>query len=248
MLAIRAVFLTDIGSKRSKNQDNGFASAERGFCMIADGMGGHRGGETASRLAVEKQSENLAQESKDSMADRLIHGLNLAHQAIYQLSQENESLRGMGTTSTLLSVDSPTNPRQAWIIHVGDSRCYLIKRGGLWQLTRDHSLVQEKLRAGLITREQLKTDAMKNVITRSLGFEAQVQADLYHLSVERDDVFMLCSDGLTGQVDDAEILATIEQFRESRDWKACGERLIALANERGGDDNISVGLLEIGDQ
>ena len=248
MAKVRSIFVTDIGSKRAKNQDSGLASAERGFCMIADGMGGHRGGETASRLAVERQSAVLS-ESVDpgQVPELLLEGVRQAHDSIYRLSQEDESLRGMGTTSTVLMLDSPKKPQEAWIAHVGDSRCYLLKPGAIWQLTRDHSLVQEKLRAGLITREQVRTEAMKNVITRSMGFEMQLDADVYHLDVEKDDVFLLCSDGLTGLVEDPEILASVEKFRSSRDWEACARSLIALANERGGDDNISVGILHVGD-
>lgn len=252
MAKIHAVFVTDVGSKRAKNQDNGLASAERAFCIIADGMGGHRGGETASSMAVELQSRNLSQDPSEGNAafdipQRLLAGLRSAHEAIYRLSLEDESLRGMGTTSTLIQLENAPDPRQAWIVHVGDSRCYLLKKGAIWQLTRDHSLVQEKLRAGLITREQLKSDEMRNVITRSVGFEPQLDPDLYHLPVESDDVFLLCSDGLTGQVDDPEILEIVDETRTSVDWEACARKLIALANERGGDDNISVGILHVGD-
>jgi serine/threonine protein phosphatase PrpC len=248
MTKVRSIFITDVGSKRAKNQDNGLASPEYGFCVIADGMGGHRGGETASRIAVEKQSESLIRPSQGKpLPDRMIEGLRQAHDSIYQMSQENESLRGMGTTSTFLALDDSKNPSEAWITHVGDSRCYLVKPGAIWQLTRDHSMVQEKLRAGLITREQLKTDVMRNVITRSVGFELQLDPDLYHLEVSSNDLFLLCSDGLTGQLEDLEILAVVDECRPSRDWEECARRLIALANERGGDDNISVGILDIGD-
>lgn len=247
MAMVRTIFVTDVGSKRAKNQDNGLASAEYGFCIIADGMGGHRGGETASKIAVEKQSEALARASNGRpIPDRMLEGLKHAHDSIYQLSQENESLRGMGTTSTLLALDDPKKPSEAWIVHVGDSRCYLLQPGAIWQVTRDHSIVQEKLRAGLITREQLKSDVMRNVITRSVGFELQIDPDLYHLEVSREDIFLLCSDGLTGQMEDSEILAIVDEHRRSKDWAECARRLIALANERGGDDNISVGILEVG--
>ena len=249
MSKIRSIFVTDVGSKRAKNQDSGLASPERGFCVIADGMGGHKGGETASRIAVEKQSAALLSEpvSPEDVPERMMSGLRNAHESIYQLSQENESLRGMGTTSTLLAVDHPNRPQEVWITHVGDSRCYLIKSGAIWQLTRDHSLVQEKLRAGLITREQLKSDVMRNVITRSVGFELQLEPDLYHFNVERGDIFLLCSDGLTGQVDDHEILDLVEKARPQESWEECARALIALANQRGGDDNISVGILAVRD-
>jgi serine/threonine protein phosphatase PrpC len=248
MSKIRSIFVTDVGTKRAKNQDNGLASSEAGFCLVADGMGGHRGGETASRVAVEKQSEALlSSRAGSSTPDRMIEGLRQAHENIYKLSQDNESLRGMGTTSTLFAVNDPHQPHEGWISHVGDSRCYLLKKGAIWQLTRDHSMVQEKLRAGLITRDQLKSDVMRNVITRSVGFELTLEPDLYHLQVAPNDVFLLCSDGLTGKVEDEEILECVERFRPSQAWEDCARRLIALANERGGDDNISVGILHVGD-
>jgi protein phosphatase len=248
MSKIRSIFITDVGSKRAKNQDNGLASPELGFCIIADGMGGHRGGETASRIAVEKQVDALMAASEGKpLPERMIEGLRTAHESIYRMSQENESLRGMGTTSTVLALDDSEKPTEAWIVHVGDSRCYLLQPGAIWQLTRDHSMVQEKLRAGLITREQLKSDVMRNVITRSVGFDLQLDPDLYHVNVSSDDVFLLCSDGLTGQMEDYEILKIVDDCRESRDWTECARRLIALANERGGDDNISVGILDTGE-
>lgn len=249
MAKIQTTFVTDIGCKRAMNQDSGAASSELGFCIIADGMGGHRGGETASRLAVEKQVsflENPADPQK-KFSDRLIDGLREAHSTIFKLSQTEESLRGMGTTSTLLALEKPQSPAEAWIIHVGDSRCYLLRPGAIWQLTRDHSIVQEKLRAGLITRDQVKSDHMKNVITRSVGFENQLQPDVYQLKVNAGDVFLLCSDGLTGQVEDDVILEVVDDARNQNDWENCARRLIQLANENGGDDNISVAILHIGE-
>lgn len=245
MPKIHTTFVTDVGSKRSNNQDNGFASSEFGFCIIADGMGGHRGGETASLIAVEKQRQSLERPrgSEVKLIDQLIDGLREAHTVIYRQSQKEESLRGMGTTSTLFAVDDPTTPQEGWIVHVGDSRCYLLKPGAIWQLTRDHSLVQEKLRAGLITREQVKSDSMKNVITRSVGFELQLQPDIYHLKLSPGDVFLLCSDGLTGQVEDLDILHKVDQARANHNWKDCAQDLVRLANENGGDDNITVAIL-----
>jgi len=247
MAMIDAVFATDIGSKRQKNQDSGAASAALGVCLIADGMGGHRGGETASRIAVEKQLQALQNRNRSEkpLHEQILQGLKNAHETIYRMSQDNEALRGMGTTSTLLAIDDPSHPSEAWIAHVGDSRCYLLQPGAIWQLTRDHSMVQEKLRAGLITREELKSDVMRNVITRSVGFEPRLEPDFYRVPVHADDLFLLCSDGLTGQLEDSEILAAIDQTRASGDWLTCAQRLIALANHHGGDDNISVGILHI---
>ena len=242
--SMRAVFVTDVGRKRSQNQDNGLADARSGLCLVADGMGGHRGGETASRIVVETVSE-LFSGASGGLSQRLEHCLIEAHNRIYSLSESNESLRGMGTTTTLLGVEINKDSARAEVIHVGDSRCYLIQPGAIWQITRDHSLVQEKVRAGLITRAQVKLDVMRNVITRSVGFEPSIQVDRYSLKVQTGDLFLLCSDGLTGQLEDSEIIAVTEKHRPKADWEACAKELIRLANAHGGDDNISVGLLEI---
>lgn len=243
-MKIRTVFCTDIGRRRQQNQDNGLAWEAHQLCLVADGMGGHKGGETASRIVVETFSSVLPQ-AAGSTEERLQNCLLEAHRRIYELSQKNETLTGMGTTTTCLGIDAAASPARATIVHVGDSRCYFIRPDGIWQVTRDHSLVQEKVRAGLIRRDQVKLDQMRNVITRSVGFEAQIQIDTYSMEVGKGDLFLLCSDGLTGQLEDLEILDITRKHRGRADWEACARELIGLANTRGGDDNISVGLLEI---
>lgn len=242
--SMRAFFVTDVGRKRSQNQDNGLADAESGLCLVADGMGGHRGGETASRIVVETVAE-VFKGTRGSLSERLEKCLVEAHDRIYSLSEKNGSLQGMGTTTTLLGVDIANHPARAEVIHVGDSRCYFIQPGAIWQVTRDHSLVQEKVRAGLISRSQVKLDVMRNVITRSVGFESVLQVDRYGIRIQPGDLFLLCSDGLTGQLEDSEILEVIEEHRPKLDWDACAKELIRRANAHGGDDNISVGILEI---
>jgi len=219
---------------------------EQNICLVADGMGGHKGGETASKVVVETLASFYPGLS-GTLTERLQKCLTEAHQRIYQLSQENENLTGMGTTTTCLGIDTSTETAQAAIVHVGDSRCYFIRGSHLWQITRDHSLVQEKVRAGLIRRDQVKLDQMRNVITRSVGFEPQITIDTYRMPVLPGDLFLLCSDGLTGQMEDSEILEIIKNHQKSSDWETCARELITLANTRGGDDNISVGLLEIQD-
>lgn len=249
MMKVRSVFASDVGRRRSNNQDNGVAMAELGLCLVADGMGGHKGGETASKIVVETFKE-LFPVSSGALLDRLESALQEAHRRIYSLSQKEESLQGMGTTTTCLAIDPAQAPLQAMVVHVGDSRCYFLQKGAIWQVTRDHSLVQEKVRAGLIKREQVKEDMMRNVITRSVGFEPQIQMDSYSITVHPGDWFLVCSDGLTGQLEDDEILKVTDEFRAasepgSADLESCARKLIALANENGGDDNISVGILEI---
>jgi serine/threonine protein phosphatase PrpC len=247
-----AAFLTDIGRRRAQNQDSGGSFPEIGLFIVADGMGGHRGGEVASKIAVETIHEIAAAALKEgkSSADALTEGAKHANLRIMDRSRKEPDLEGMGTTTTSLRFDEG----KVYIGHVGDSRCYLIKPEGIWQLTRDHSLVQEKLRAGMITREQLKTDRMKNVITRSVGFDLHFGIDVYEYAPVPGDLFLLCSDGLTGPLDDDEIHAITkkmyfdaianEEFRDRAHGfepllRNLAESLIAAANENGGDDNIT---------
>jgi protein phosphatase len=148
----------------------------------------------------------------------------------------------MGTTTVAIHF----NGQRAYVGHVGDSRCYLVHPDRIWQVTRDHSLVQEKLRAGLITRAQLKTDRMKNVITRSVGFEDEVNVDVYQLEPHPGDVFIMCSDGLSGMVEDSEIKDIIsDQVFGKGDPEGACKQLIASANEHGGDDNVTVVMVRV---
>lgn len=147
----------------------------------------------------------------------------------------------MGTTvvSMLFHVD------KLYVGHVGDSRVYLFRRGMVWQLTKDHSLVQEKLRSGLITREQAAQERAKNVITRSVGFESSVLVDIYQKEANPGDIFLACSDGLSGLVDDAEMVALLENAFDAPDLQPFANSLVARANENGGDDNITVVLARV---
>lgn len=235
--------LTDVGRKRSKNQDQIGAFPELGLFIVADGMGGHRGGETASQMAVETICEYTAAafEASQPWNPRrvLTDAIQKANHLIFERSANDPELHGMGTTAIAALVRDET----LTLGHVGDSRCYLLRDGFLWQVTRDHSLVQEKIRAGLITREEAKTDRMKNVITRSVGFEGVVSVEIYESDLLPGDLFLLCSDGLSGQLTDAELQEILNEGRETLD--ACTETLIRRANANGGDDNISAILVEV---
>ena len=235
--------VTDIGMKRKQNQDSGLIKPELGLFMVADGMGGHQGGETASLLCVEKTAEYLAEHAMDpEQSNVLEQAIQSANRAIFDLSEKEPKLRGMGTTVTMLRISN----HLATILQVGDSRAYYWNETGLWQLTRDHSLVQEKLRAGLITRAQVKTDEMKNVITRSVGYEASVKADAYQFPVEKGDGFLICSDGLSGPVDDALMFEILEESRTSGlSLEDTAHKLVKSANGRGGDDNVTVVLVKL---
>lgn len=255
---IEAKILSDIGRRRAQNQDSGAAFPESRLFVVADGMGGHRGGEVASRMAVETVHEifNRSLESGKNPGQALSDAARAANQKIMERARKEVALEGMGTTCTTLYFDSttPSESSRAWVGHVGDSRCYLIRRDGIWQITRDHSLVQEKLRAGMITREQLKTDHMKNVITRSVGFDLHFGIDLYEYAPKPGDLFLICSDGLTGPLEDAKIFQIVQEvYFSALDTEAFAgrgsgfepilqqlvEKLIQAANDRGGDDNIT---------
>lgn len=244
-----AAWATDIGRRRSKNQDSAGSFPENALFIVADGMGGHRGGEVASQMAVEvfaKTFEAGIKNERRTHQELLSVSALEANRMILERSRFETDLEGMGTTTTALHFFEG----KAMIGHVGDSRCYLLNRQGIWQLTRDHSLVQEKLRAGLITRDQLKTDRMKNVITRSVGFDLQFGIDIYEYTPKNDDLFLMCSDGLTGQIEDVELFQMAKDLFFDRDPQSPEARQYALkeligklidtANDRGGDDNITV--------
>ncbi len=241
---LTAAFLSDIGMRRKQNQDSGLARPDLGLFLVADGMGGHQGGEAASKLCVEKIESHIAQYAHTQNNDTALlqQGVMIANQSIFELSQKDSSLSGMGTTTTVLKISN----NLATIAQAGDSRAYYWNKDGIWQITRDHSLVQEKLRAGLITREQVKTDDMKNVITRSVGYEMNVKTDIYTMEVEPGDHFLICSDGLSGPVDDDLMFDILEESAKSGlSLEDTAKRLIQKANERGGDDNSTVVLVQI---
>ena len=238
-------FATDIGRKRTQNQDSVTVHPELGLFVVADGMGGHRGGETASAMAVEIVPQVVRQAQKVASwnpRETVAHSIRVANNSIFDRAAHQAQLQGMGTTLiTLLFKDN-----RLTIGHVGDSRCYFFRSGAVWQATRDHSLVQEKLRAGLITRPEVKTDRMKNVITRSVGFEPDVNVEVYEMDVKPGDTFLICSDGLSGLMDDDCMLEVVQRkhFVE-HDIQSAVKELIQTANQNGGDDNITTVMVEV---
>lgn len=243
--------LTDVGKKREKNEDSLLVNADLGLFMVADGMGGHLGGEFASKIAVKTVEETIqrllgdpeATLATDSVFDRndpgelLKYALKVASQRIYEEACRNTNLRGMGTTAVVLFI----RDGRGFIGHVGDSRAYLVRNGEVRQLTADHSLVAEQLRAGFITEEELKHHKFKNIITRSVGFQNEVEIDLLIRDLEAGDRFLLCSDGLTNLVEDSDLHKIV---LKNPPKEAC-KKLIDLANKRGGDDNITVVITNI---
>ena len=244
-LRFEARGLTDVGQRRDHNEDALLIDPELGLVVIADGMGGHAGGATASRLAVETIRKALqeakaeepalfgsgAEGEENPLPDVLGHAVEAACAVIFEAAQADPELAGMGTTTTAALVDG----RSAFVAHVGDSRAYLLRGGHIYQVTQDHSLVAEQLRVGAISEEEARNSRFKNIITRSVGFERDVLVDLMGLELEPGDRLVVCCDGLSNLVGDEEIRAQVEA-----QGVAAVRALVDLANERGGDDNISV--------
>jgi len=242
----RCAARTDVGMKREHNEDSFLVNEDLGLYVVCDGMGGHAGGETASRLAVQTIERELlsarlraddpfagdAPLENTPLAGALREAVEGACAAVFRTSRANPELAGMGTTCISLLLKGS----HALIGHVGDSRAYLVRDGGVHQLSEDHSLVNEQVRAGLLTEEEARHSRLKNIITRSVGFEEDVLVDVIGLETKAGDQFLLCSDGLSNLMMNEEIRDVILQS----DLETVPEKLIRLANERGGDDNITV--------
>jgi len=243
---ISAHGVSDVGMRRDHNEDSFLVDLDLGLFVVADGMGGHAGGEHASRLAVEtiqrevraaRESTGGAFERPDGIEDSPLpdvmrQAVEAACAAIFDAAQTDTELAGMGTTVTAALMDG----NHAFVAHVGDSRCYLLRDGKIYQVSEDHSLVNEQIKAGAISPEEARTSRFKNIITRSVGFERTVAVDLMGIELQVDDRFVVCCDGLSNLVEDPEILA----IADGPSLVEAAERLVALANERGGDDNITV--------
>ena len=250
-LKVVAAGVTDVGRKRDHNEDSFLIDEDLKLFVVADGMGGHAGGGTASRIAVETIDRELRQvrtsqgsvlEARTPLQDSPVPeairaAVERACIAIYSKAQEDPRLAGMGTTviSLLMKED------QAFFAHVGDSRAYLIRGDLIQQISEDHSLVNEQIKAGMITPEEAKHSRYKNIITRSVGFEEEVQVDVMGLLSEPGDVFVLCSDGMANMMEDEEILHIVRHHPLTE----VPRTLVDLANERGGDDNITVIAVQI---
>jgi len=246
MSKFRSAARTDVGMKRDHNEDSFLVNEDIGLYVVCDGMGGHAGGETASRLAVQTIEKELisaklriddpfsakASLPESPLAGALREAVEGACAAVFRSSRAHPELAGMGTTCISLLVQG----EHAIVGHVGDSRAYLVRDGQVWQLSEDHSLVNEQVRAGLLTEEEAKHSRLKNIITRSVGFEEDVLVDVVGVETRSGDKFLLCSDGLSNLIDNDEIRDALVQTELGQ----VPEMLIQLANSRGGDDNITV--------
>lgn len=224
--------ITDIGKVRARNEDAIGFDAALGLLVVADGMGGHNAGDVASRLAI----EHLFAAAREGGG--LHAAVKRANEAILGAAQDPDRY-GMGTTVVAAWLDDD----HIEIAHVGDSRLYRLREDGLQLLTRDHSQVQELVDRGILTPAQARVSTRRNFLSRALGTDPEVRIDCARHPLQQGDIFLLCSDGLTNMVEDEELAEALQAMRSAQ---SVAERLVALANERGGRDNISVVIARVG--
>lgn len=235
--------ITDTGRVRTSNQDcvlceeNAIGSFPNLF-IVADGMGGHRAGDMASRMCVEEVADRIRTTDKRTPVSAFEQAVTEANRAIYDKSMEHTEFFGMGTTMVAATVADNT----AFIVNIGDSRLYQM-RGVLRQITVDHSLVEEMVQSGKILKDEMRTHPNKNIITRALGTDTRVRPDCFEIDIKEGDVLLLCSDGLTNMLDDTRIEEILREH--AGNVEQAGRELVAQANRAGGKDNISVILVQV---
>jgi len=232
---------TDVGVVRSGNEDAFLMVPDAGIFIVADGMGGHAAGEVASEMSVQivgRSLENIVGRPDAEAAETIRKGIVDANAAIFQRTLVEQDKRGMGTTVTAMVI----NGERYMIGQVGDSRAYLLRDGQLLQVTKDHSYVQEQVDAGYLTPAQARTHPYSNVITRCVGANSDVAPDVYGGTLHGSDLFLLASDGLTGMLEDEDLLTILTSGRSPGELV---DKLISEANRRGGLDNVTVIIVRI---
>jgi protein phosphatase len=249
--AIEMASCSDTGQVRSHNEDSVLANAPLGLAVLADGMGGYNAGEVASGMATavlgselehayaSRAPETVAEDGQPYAREVLSGVIARTNTAIYQAAQSQPQYAGMGTT--LVAVQFYDD--RLTVAHIGDSRLYRLRGEELTQLTRDHSLLQEQIDGGIITREQARFSQNKNLVTRALGVEPAVATELNDYDVLPGDIYLLCSDGLNDMVEDEEIALTLAAL--AANLPLCATQLVQMANDNGGRDNVSVILAKI---
>lgn len=245
--------LSDTGRLRSNNEDSFLVSPDDCFLLVADGMGGHLAGEVASKLAVEVVAQNLQKYLRGELktifggqpdkrfSDRgnfLVSAIRLANRVIYEKASISPMQKNMGTTIVAAILDTKKNLLS--VANVGDSRAYLINKDHIQQLTTDHTLVQEQKEKGLITDEEAASSPIQHILSRAVGVEPTVEVDVKEIYLKPEDAVLLCSDGLSRMLSDAEIFSI---FQSDKKASTLARKLISAANERGGLDNITVAIL-----
>lgn len=241
-MSIIAAGATDIGQKRKTNQDSICLLPEKNFFAVADGMGGHSGGDIASQTSVALMPQFLSNNENLDPAPLIEKCIKHVNHQIYNKASLQPELKGMGTTISAVLFKGGI----LTIGNVGDSRVYMVHDQKLYQMTRDHSFVQEKINMGIYTREEALNDPQKNVLVRSVGFEEAVEVDVFNYRICKNDIFLVCSDGLHAKVSDHDILHVVRRnisdsaHANQEQVEKTVQELIALANANGGQDNISV--------
>lgn len=240
-----SVAITDIGSRREVNQDYIYCNNEAvgllpNLYIVADGMGGHRAGDFASRFCVTEFEKEIREQKARTIIGSMEGAIRHINERLLQEASSEPELEGMGTTFVAATITEES----VYVANIGDSRLYLLsKAGNIRQITQDHSLVEEKIQRGELDRKDAKNHPEKNVITRAMGASENVVPDFFEVEAENGDYILLCSDGLTNMVEDEEIKSVVLNPATLLRQKA--ERLVELANENGGRDNISLVLVHI---
>ena len=232
---------TDVGLVRHNNQDSLLADGDNRLFVVADGMGGHQGGEVASRLAVQVISHKLAgkAEKEDSLVDDIREACVEANRVIYNKGQQHIELRGMGTTLCFFVVKENG---QAYIANIGDSRLYMEKDDKVWLLTEDHNLMTNQIKVSFLSGDPILPESVEeNVLTKSVGFFPTIDPDIFEKTVEKGEKYLICSDGLSGFVPDQEIHNILKTCALQDIPKECIKRAL----DKGGEDNISVIVIEV---
>src|SRR6266550_633135 len=251
MMNVKAFGLTHVGRQRQHNEDSFLVESDARLFLVADGMGGHAAGEIASKIAVESINEFILHSKEDDgtwphaydenykrSTNRLMAAVRMANTRVLEAMRKDARLRGMGTTVVACLADGDVMS----FAHVGDSRAYLIRDNALNRITNDHSWVFEQVQAGMLTEAEAEKHPLRNVITRALGGALSVNPDATEVECRAGDVYLLCSDGLTGMVPEDEILRVVTENENDLE-KAC-KSLIDTANERGGLDNVTAILVK----
>ena len=238
-MGLEAVVLTDTGRVRSGNEDAFLAAPDRALFAVADGMGGHAGGEVASRMAVETVDEALRLAEGSAPRERVLReALERANRAILERAAGDATLSGMGTTLTVVEIGA----EGALIAHVGDSRAYRVREGRLELLTVDHTVVQGYVELGQISPAQARTHRYRHILTRALGTDEALEVDVLRVPIRPGDLLLLCSDGLTTMVEDGDLEGILTQRRPLDEL---ARQLVDAANRRGGEDNVTVVLVRL---
>lgn len=238
---MKAYSITDIGKRRSSNQDFVYASEQpvgnlTNLMIVADGMGGHNAGDLASRYTVESMVAYIERSEEKRPIPLLSMAIHYANDLVMEKAKTDKALEGMGTTVVAATIQDG----YLYVANVGDSRLYLIDQE-IEQITRDHSLVEEMIRIGELQHQDARSHPDRNVITRAIGVNSPVKIDFFDMKLEEGDRILLCSDGLTNMVDDDEILHIVKKCASPQE---AAQRLVTEANKNGGKDNVSVVLAE----